>query len=127
MVADPATEMAAMRGEITAMKEDLAKASVRFNELQAAQLVTNEFLTDTNLTRLNEVMWKSYNEAFPEMHNAVQSLDEKSHGNFFRMQNKISEVIKDMKDDQDWIMQSRGNGNDRKGVTKHRRVKQARL
>ena len=40
MVADPATEMAAMRVEITAMKEDLAKASVQFNELQTAQAAT---------------------------------------------------------------------------------------
>ena len=112
MVADPATEMAAMRAEITAVKEELAKASIQFNELQAAQTVTKEFMTDTNLTRLDEVMWKSYNEAFPEMHIAVQNLDEKTHGNFLWMQNKISEVITDMKDDQDWIMQSRGNGND---------------
>ena len=112
MVAGTEPEMQAMRNELMIVKDELAKMSAWCNELQTTQVNTNGFLTEMNQNRLNEIMWKSYGEAFPEMHTVIQSLDEKTHGNFVWMQERINTGLEKIKTDQDWIRHSRGNGND---------------
>ena len=60
------------------MRRQLKLTQDEVRRVAAIQMTHQEFLTDTNVDRMQCMMWKSYSDAYPELDSAMKTLDEKT-------------------------------------------------